>query len=1125
MMRINWLSSSDDESNDEDMYTHFGGTRSAGTALRSGRRVPSTLESLPTPARKRGKKTSAASSAAAVTEVTGESNDESDQDESSELDDDTKTIKNFQILKTIDIGKMQPAEFTHNYNALIKLTADNTLPTKVKLSLQEVALLFEENLNKHTENLLEEYQAISDMSTDDIDGFLYVFDKKNTNNKTFSALNKLEWDKTTIKRLRRQIKDNLNEFVDTFNAEQQKFATRLDELQLPRDDNTLIEISREVNEHQKQYETLKEKFNDDQKQAFTTNYEITFQKLTDKFQEMSQIKLVAKTFKKLLKSAITLTEKDVSQEGTILHQHIARLNAMFLDATKDIRGDTYADEQTRITHVLGLINELKKMDTTKYQEIDGRLAALKTRLETEDEPYLRDEEAFMTNVLGQWERIIIQKSQEFLRKFVAADKTTESALDRFKGEWEEMTELYGQVIPKKVAASIIEQIALRSNRVIENTDDIMDFNFTDFLDGPSYKTIGQFATDLSECREMLKKPHPDLKAVKDKFEDIMKSMPGEIAKILDADITEVRELIEEQTPITKPPKNRGKTANLQRLQEELLTALKDKDVNYKELREQWIVYKDLTSDKSTAIYKRINSLYNIVGWTFKLQYQQNELEGDTDHVNGDIEYYLSEPQHLANVQKMLHLLVEHDYDVIERFQTAVQQRNVKLHATGKRTINIAIPKPSAVAASPPPSRRSKSPVRARPPLNSATTPTPRISQEQKLDKMKGEQQLLSLLKSFQGNHFNTIFSLWIKYRDKFGQEDEPIYALIKSLITIADFFNYFLVDEGVSAEEDLEDFEPLKQESLNALSAQLVNVAKNPDYKLLVERCVNAFMKRNQVLKAAGFPAMIMELPIMAGPSSAVAAPAAPVRTTQTSRELETKLLKLLRDEQVNYQDSIWPNWEAYLESTPDKTSETFKHLDDLQFFVRWTQILRVDKDETDETRSQVEQDIQKGIGKRKKLTDFQDLLDKFQVKNIADIEVLKRFKAALVQRNKVLKDKIKLRVEIPTIRDVRKSVGMKTPHRYRPGTVALREIRRYQKSTELLIRKLPFQRLVREIAQEFKTDLRFQREAIDAVQEAAEAYLVGLFEDTNLCAIHAKRVTIMPKDIQLARKQRGERS
>jgi histone H3/H4 len=102
---------------------------------------------------------------------------------------------------------------------------------------------------------------------------------------------------------------------------------------------------------------------------------------------------------------------------------------------------------------------------------------------------------------------------------------------------------------------------------------------------------------------------------------------------------------------------------------------------------------------------------------------------------------------------------------------------------------------------------------------------------------------------------------------------------------------------------------------------------------------------------------------------------------------------------------------------------------------------------------------------------------------------------------------------------------GVKKPHRYRPGTVALREIRKYQKSTELLIRKLPFQRLVREIAQDYKSDLRFQSSAVLALQEAAEAYLVGLFEDTNLCAIHAKRVTIMPKDIQLARRIRQERA
>ena len=109
---------------------------------------------------------------------------------------------------------------------------------------------------------------------------------------------------------------------------------------------------------------------------------------------------------------------------------------------------------------------------------------------------------------------------------------------------------------------------------------------------------------------------------------------------------------------------------------------------------------------------------------------------------------------------------------------------------------------------------------------------------------------------------------------------------------------------------------------------------------------------------------------------------------------------------------------------------------------------------------------------------------------------------------------------------------GVKRLHRFRPGTVALKEIRRYQKSTELLIRKLPFQRLVREISGDHKVitsplcgKVRFQSLAIKALQEASEAYLVGLFEDTNLCAIHAKRVTIMPKDIQLARRIRGERA
>eukprot|EP01054_Gregarina_sp_Poly1_P004312 Gregarina_sp_Poly_1__4311@NODE_233_length_11059_cov_49_751365_g206_i0_p5_GENE_NODE_233_length_11059_cov_49_751365_g206_i0NODE_233_length_11059_cov_49_751365_g206_i0_p5_ORF_typecomplete_len213_score25_85Histone/PF00125_24/1_9e41CENPS/PF15630_6/3_6e05Bromo_TP/PF07524_13/0_00011CENPT_C/PF15511_6/0_00041TFIID31kDa/PF02291_15/0_0017CBFD_NFYB_HMF/PF00808_23/0_0065_NODE_233_length_11059_cov_49_751365_g206_i01037311011 len=114
-------------------------------------------------------------------------------------------------------------------------------------------------------------------------------------------------------------------------------------------------------------------------------------------------------------------------------------------------------------------------------------------------------------------------------------------------------------------------------------------------------------------------------------------------------------------------------------------------------------------------------------------------------------------------------------------------------------------------------------------------------------------------------------------------------------------------------------------------------------------------------------------------------------------------------------------------------------------------------------------------------------------------------------------------------VKSARKAAPMhslsKKPARYKSGTLALKEIRKYQKSTELLIRKLPFQRLVKEIAQTFKAELKFQSQAILALQEAAEAYLVGLFEDTNLCANHARRVTIMQKDIMLARKIRGERS
>ncbi len=122
--------------------------------------------------------------------------------------------------------------------------------------------------------------------------------------------------------------------------------------------------------------------------------------------------------------------------------------------------------------------------------------------------------------------------------------------------------------------------------------------------------------------------------------------------------------------------------------------------------------------------------------------------------------------------------------------------------------------------------------------------------------------------------------------------------------------------------------------------------------------------------------------------------------------------------------------------------------------------------------------------------------------------------------------------------------------HRYRPGTVALREIRKYQKSTELLIRKAPFARLARELTAEYTAVIgHYHAAALSALQESSEQYLIvsilclaillqiaqfrvvvaltllqGLMGDSNLCAIHSKRVTILPKDMQLARRIRGER-
>ena len=103
--------------------------------------------------------------------------------------------------------------------------------------------------------------------------------------------------------------------------------------------------------------------------------------------------------------------------------------------------------------------------------------------------------------------------------------------------------------------------------------------------------------------------------------------------------------------------------------------------------------------------------------------------------------------------------------------------------------------------------------------------------------------------------------------------------------------------------------------------------------------------------------------------------------------------------------------------------------------------------------------------------------------------------------------------------------VKPKKAHRWRPGTVALREIRKYQQATGFLLPKLPFQRLVREIAQDVKTNVRFTKGALEAVQEASEAYMVSILTDAyEITLANKPRVTLMPKDLLLARRIRGDR-
>ena len=100
----------------------------------------------------------------------------------------------------------------------------------------------------------------------------------------------------------------------------------------------------------------------------------------------------------------------------------------------------------------------------------------------------------------------------------------------------------------------------------------------------------------------------------------------------------------------------------------------------------------------------------------------------------------------------------------------------------------------------------------------------------------------------------------------------------------------------------------------------------------------------------------------------------------------------------------------------------------------------------------------------------------------------------------------------------VQKAIAVRKPHHWRPGMVALREIQKFQKNTDLLIRKAPFQRLVCKIALGFgKSDLQMQSTAVLALQEAAKYFMVDVFSNTNLCAMHGKRVTIMKKDMVIA--------
>lgn len=140
------------------------------------------------------------------------------------------------------------------------------------------------------------------------------------------------------------------------------------------------------------------------------------------------------------------------------------------------------------------------------------------------------------------------------------------------------------------------------------------------------------------------------------------------------------------------------------------------------------------------------------------------------------------------------------------------------------------------------------------------------------------------------------------------------------------------------------------------------------------------------------------------------------------------------------------------------------------------------------------------------------------------------RTKALATKANKekklISKQKMKGKKASPETneKDSQASKGLKRKLKTRPGQVALREIRKYQKSTDHVIRRMPFQRLVRDIAKQVMPDAKFNSNALKAMQECTEMYISRLFEDTNLCCIHAKRKTLFVKDMALAKRIRGDK-